>query len=325
MRAPAFWQEQGLAALALAPLGRLYGAATLARMRRPGIALPCPVLCFGNPTLGGSGKTPLVRLATALLREAGHRPAVLLRGYGGRLEGPLIVAGHSAAEVGDEALLHASSGVLTVIARDRAAGGRLAVNAGATHILMDDGFQNPSLVKTASLLVVDGATGLGNGLVFPAGPLRAPFAAQMAQAQALVVMGGGAAGDALAQEAQGKPVIRARLVPEQGAIAALKGQSLIAFCGIGRPDKLRDTLEAHRLGPVVLKAFPDHHAYTDSEAESLLRLARDTGARLVTTEKDAVKLTGSPRLAALREAASVLPVRAEITEGETAFRAVLGI
>lgn len=311
--------------MALSPLGWLYGMATLARMRQGSQTLAVPVICFGNPTLGGSGKTPLVRLAASLLREAGRRPAVLLRGYGGRQAGPLVVDGQNAADVGDEALLHASDGSLTVIARDRFAGGTLAMEHGADIILMDDGFQNPSLSKTASFLVVDGQIGLGNGLVFPAGPLRAPFDAQMKQASALIMMGRGEAGERLSAQSQGRPVIRAELAPDQAVLSRLKDGKLIAFCGIGRPEKFVTTLRAGGASSVELVPFPDHHSYQDSDAERLLTLAKAQGARLVTTEKDAVKLKGSSALERLREAAIILHVQARITEGEAAFRDLIGL
>ncbi|CEJ11527.1 Tetraacyldisaccharide 4'-kinase [bacterium YEK0313] len=182
MRAPGFWSDpQSLAGRLLSPLGAAVGALTLRRMAKPGLRAPLPVVCVGNPTVGGSGKTPATRMVMRRLADGGHRPAVLTRGYGGSLKGPVVVdaAGHSAAEAGDEALLHAASG-LTVLAHDRPAGAALAAARGATIIVMDDGFQNPSLVKDLSILVVDGAAGLGNGRVLPAGPLRAPFAPQMA-------------------------------------------------------------------------------------------------------------------------------------------------
>jgi tetraacyldisaccharide 4'-kinase len=155
--------------------------------------------------------------------------------------------------------------------------------------------------------------------------LRAPFAAQMAQAQALIIMGRGEAGDDLSTQAQSNPVIRAELVLDQAVLGSLKEEKLIAFCGIGRPEKFAQTLRAGGVGAVELAPFPDHHAYQDSDAERLLTLAQMQGARLVTTEKDAVKLKGSAALERLRDAAIILPVQAKITEGETAFRALIGL
>lgn len=313
MRAPGFWSDpQSLAGHLLSPLGAAVGALTLRRMAKPGLRAPLPVVCVGNPTVGGSGKTPATRMVVRRLADAGHRPAVLTRGYGGSLKGPVVVdaARHGAAEVGDEALLHAASG-LTVLAHDRPAGAALAAAQGATVIVMDDGFQNPSLVKDLSLLVVDGAAGLGNGRILPAGPLRAPFAPQMARADALLVVGPGAAGDALAAAvaAGGDTVIRARLAPDPAIAAWLAGRDVLAFCGIGRPAKFVETLGAAGARNAVLRPFPDHHAYVDADARQLLDEAARTGLALVTTEKDRVKLKGSAALDELAARTVTVPVQ----------------
>src|SRR5690348_2940661 len=166
MREPAFWwRKPGLAASLLAPLGALYGAVAARRMRRLGQRARAPVVCIGNLTVGGAGKTPTAIAAAQALREAGAKPAFLTRGYGGRLAGPVAVAPtHDAADVGDEPLLLARVAP-TVVARDRVAGAIAAVEAGADVIVMDDGFQNPALAKDLSLLVVDGRRGIGNGKV----------------------------------------------------------------------------------------------------------------------------------------------------------------
>jgi tetraacyldisaccharide 4'-kinase len=325
VRTPAFWSDpDSLAGYLLAPLGWAAGAVTLARMRQPGQPAGIPVICIGNPTVGGSGKTPVAQLVTGRLAAMGRRPAVLLRGYGGSQGGPLVVApGATAAEVGDEALLHARSG-LTVIARDRVGGARLAAAEGADIVVMDDGFQNPSLVKDLSLLVVDGSQGLGNGRVLPAGPLRAPFDPQLSGAQALVVVGPGAAGEALAARAAaaGRTVLRVTLRVEAATAEWLAGRDVLAFCGIGRPGKFAETLGQAGARNAVLRPFPDHHAYTEADAARLLAEAARTGLPLVTTGKDAVKLVGSPKLAELAAAARVVPVRA-VPEDEAALEALL--
>ncbi len=317
MRAPAFWSDpDSLAGRLLAPLGWAVGAVTLARMARPGERVGVPVICIGNPTVGGSGKTPIARLVASRLRAGGQRPAVLLRGYGGSLTGPAVVGPDvTAAEAGDEALLHARDG-LTIIARDRLAGARLAAASGADVIVMDDGFQNPSLAKDLSLLVVDGGHGLGNGRVLPAGPLRAPFGPQLARAGALVVVGDGAAGESLAAQAvaAGRPVLRAGLQVDDEVAAWLNGRDVLAFCGIGRPAKFAETLGQAGARNAVLRPFPDHHAYGDADAARLIAEAERTGLPLVTTEKDAVKLKGSPALDALAAAATVVPVRAVVDD-----------
>lgn len=193
MREPAFWyRPRSPLSLVLRPLGALYGAITAWRMLRQGVDAGIPVICVGNYHVGGAGKTPTVLALTKLLRELGETPVVLSRGYGGRLEGPVMVDGarHTAAEVGDEPLMMARD-VAVVVARDRLDGVALAKSRGATVILMDDGFQNPRLLKDVSLIVIDSERGLGNGEVFPAGPLRAPLKAQLSRTDALVLIGGG--------------------------------------------------------------------------------------------------------------------------------------
>jgi tetraacyldisaccharide 4'-kinase len=318
VKAPDFWSDpDSIAARLLAPLGWLVGRITLKRMAGKGSRAAVPVVCVGNPTVGGSGKSPVTQLVAEHLAALGHRPAILARGYGGSMEGPVRVdpARHDATAVGDEPLMHASR-FLTVISRDRVAGARLAVEEGATIVVMDDGFQNPALEKDVRLLVVDAAFGLGNGRVIPAGPLRAPFAPQLAEADALVVVGEGTAGADLAREAAalGRPVLRARLRPEPALAEWLAGRDVLAFCGIGRPGKFAETLGEAGARNALLRPFPDHHVYTDADAEGLLAEATRTGLPLVTTEKDAVKLRGSARLAELGAASTVVRVRLALAE-----------
>ena len=301
---PDFWTRAPSHPLArlLAPAGALYGALTARRMDRPGAAGPCPVLCVGNFTLGGAGKTPTALALARILRDdLSRKPAFLSRGYGGRLPGPVAVdpAGHSAAEVGDEPLLLARSAV-TVIARDRPAGARLCADLGADVIVMDDGLQNPSLRKDLSLVVVDAGIGLGNGLPFPAGPLRVPLARQWPHVGGLVLIGDGEAGGRLARIAgeRGVPVHRARLVPE--APERWNGAAVVAFAGIGRPQKFFDTLAGLGARIVAAQGFPDHHPYRADDLDSLRALAAREGARLVTTEKDAVRLPAEAGVEVLR-------------------------
>lgn len=310
MRAPAFWSDpDSRLGLLLQPLGALVGALTLRRMAQPGAKAPVPVLCIGNPTVGGAGKTPTAQWFAQRLAAAGHRPAILTRGYGGRLKGPVVVEAevHQAGDVGDEALLHARQ-CLTVVSQDRPAGAALARDKGADIIVMDDGFQNPSLTKDLSLLVVDGAAGLGNGRVLPAGPLRAPFQAQLDRAGALMIVGRGAAGDALAREAAGARILTATIGVTPHMRDWLDGRDVLAFCGIGRPAKFAETLGAAGARNALLRPFPDHHGYREADAARLLAEAKATGLPLVTTEKDAVKLRGSPGLDALRAAATMVPI-----------------
>jgi tetraacyldisaccharide 4'-kinase len=207
MREPAFWwREAGLASGLLAPLAAVYGAIASARLAQRGAHVTVPVVCIGNPTVGGAGKTPLTLTLARLLQAAGDAPILLSRGYRGRLAGPLRVdaARHHAGDVGDEPLLLARVAP-TFVARNRVVGARAAVAAGASVIVMDDGFQNPSLQKNFSVLVVDARRGIGNGRVVPAGPLRAPLAAQLVRADALVVVGASNDGVAAAARGRGDP------------------------------------------------------------------------------------------------------------------------
>lgn len=298
MHPPGFWSRPPTHPLArlLAPAGRFYGGLTADRMDRPGAVPPCPVLCVGNFTLGGAGKTPTALALARLLRGIGRTPAFLSRGYGGRLTGPLIVdpARYGAAEVGDEPLLLARAET-TVVARDRPAGARLCAEAGADVIVMDDGLQNPSLTKTLSFAVIDGGAGIGNGLPFPAGPLRVPLARQWRHVAGLVLVGDGAPGAALASEAEarGLTVHRARLLPEDGAGWA--GRRVVAFAGIGRPQKFFETLRGLGAEIVAERAFPDHHPFRAGDLAKLSALAAQVGAELITTEKDAVRLPAQTR------------------------------
>jgi tetraacyldisaccharide 4'-kinase len=312
MREPAFWwREAGLAARLLAPLGVIYGAVAQRRLAQAGTRAAVPVVCVGNPTLGGAGKTPLALMLARALAAAGRKPILLSRGYGGRLGGPLEVdaARHRAADVGDEPLLLARAAP-TFVARDRVAGAQAAVAAGAGVIVMDDGFQNPSLQKRSSVLVVDARRGIGNGKVFPAGPLRAPLAAQLARADALVVIGSANGAAAAVEEAhkRGVPVFHASLTPDAAAVAALTGKRVLAFAGIGDPQKLFESLTAAGVMVVQSRGFPDHHRFTTAEARALCEAADREGLALVTTEKDLVRMQGDANVAALAGRTRPLPV-----------------
>ena len=279
-------------ASALSPLGAIYGR--MAERKMAGVApyrSRLPVICIGNFTAGGGGKTPTAIAVAKVLKEAGERPSFLTRGYGGKTQGPVLVAkGQSAAEVGDETLLLAAHAP-TVVSADRAAGARLIEGTDATVIVMDDGFQNPQLAKDFSLIVVDAATGLGNGLVMPAGPLRAPLDKQMPRADALLLIGDGGKTAPLAKsfEAANKPVLKARMAP-RGDARWLGVLPVIGFAGIANPKKFYATLSQNGARLTGTRSFPDHHPYTERQAERLLRWAREWNAMLVTTEKDWVRL-----------------------------------
>jgi tetraacyldisaccharide 4'-kinase len=297
MREPAFWHApSSWKSHLLRPLGALYGAVAAERLRRNGFDAGIPVLCVGNYHVGGAGKTPTVLALAKLLRELGERPVVLSRGYGGQRRGPLMVdpARHSAQDVGDEPLMLAAY-LPVAVSRDRVDGVALARSQRASVILMDDGFQNPSITKDASLIVIDGHRGLGNGLVFPAGPLRAPLAPQLARTDALIVVGEGVAAETVAGRIAARQglVLRARLVPDPDSVAKLQGKRVLAFAGIGDPERFFRTLRAAGIELVRPRAFADHHSFSPSEIESLIGDAGRDQLTLVTTEKDFARLRGA--------------------------------
>ena len=326
MRAPEFWwRKAGAAAAALGPVAALYGAVAAHRLRQPGARVGVPVVCIGDPTLGGAGKTPTAIATARLLAAAGERPVFLTRGYGGREAGPLVVNGrvHRAKDVGDEPLLLARAQA-TIVARDRLAGAHLARASGASVIVMDDGFQNPSLAKDCAILVVDARRGVGNGRVFPSGPLRAPLEAQLDRAHAVMAIGSGAAAAPLLEAAarRGLRIFRARLEPAEAALAAMRARPALAFAGIGSPEKFFATLAAAGVAVRIRHSFADHHAYTAADAARLLREADTHGLALVTTEKDLVRLDGEGSLRELRSRAFALPVQLAL-ENEKDFLAFL--
>lgn len=304
MRPPDFWSSRRVLSSLLVPAGCVYALATRLRLRRPGWRAPVPVICVGNIGVGGAGKTPVALALARLLAAQGKRPHLLTRGYRGRAAGPLLVdpARHDARAVGDEPLLLARVAP-TWVAKDRAAGARAAVAAGAGCIVMDDGFQNPALIKDLALVVVDGGYGFGNGRVIPAGPLREPVAAGIARADAVVLVGEDTAG--AARHFAAKPVLAARIVPDEPG-RRFAAKPVVAFCGIGRPEKFFATLKSLGAKVVEEMPYPDHHAFRDEEIMFILEVAAKHGAVAVTTEKDRVRLSPDAR-----RMVEVLPVRIE--------------
>jgi tetraacyldisaccharide 4'-kinase len=323
MREPAFWHgPASLKSHLLQPLATLYGAIAARRMRRNGLDAGIPVFCVGNYHTGGAGKTQTVLVLAKLLRELGEVPVVLSRGYGGQLRGPVKVdpSRHSAADVGDEPLMLAER-LPVVIARDRADGAALAKAQGASVLVMDDGFQNPAIAKDVSIIVIDSHRGLGNGKVFPAGPLRAPLGLQIARTDALVVVGDGVAVKMLATEmaVRGKPVLAARLKPDEASLNSLQGRRVLAFAGIGDPVRFFNTLRTCGVDVVRERAFPDHHVFSQADIEGLLSEAKRDGLTLATTEKDLARLKLRGELPDWAQAVVPFAVTLEFEDG-AAFR-----
>lgn len=314
MPAPAFWETRGLTAQLLSPLGSLFGAAgSLQRCLTVPAHATVPVICVGNLVAGGAGKTPVVLALTDMMLRLGRTPHILTRGYGGSLSGPVMVDSriHEAASVGDEALLLAAKAP-TWVARNRRAGASAIAEAGGGVILMDDGMQNPTLHHDWDILVVDGSYGFGNGRLMPAGPLRETIASGLARSRFAVLIGN----DRHDLEAMLKshlPVLRAQMepVPED---RQWRGERVVAFAGIGRPDKFFATLCATGADIVARQAFPDHHPYRSNEVARLAAQATEVGATLVTTEKDWVRLP-----AEFRDSVAVLRVKLAWEAGSDAL------
>jgi len=327
MREPAFWWRPRTGAL-LTPLGAIYGAVAALRMRSPGNNVGVPVICVGNFTVGGAGKTPAAMVVAQILHAAHERPFFLSRGYGGRLAGPIRVnpALHRAADIGDEPMLLARLAP-TIVARDRVAGAKFARFAGASVIVMDDGFQNPWLAKDLAILLIDGRRGIGNGHIIPAGPMRAPLGLQLDRARALIVVGTPERARAVLDRAsrRGISVFHARLEPDRAVLAAIGRRKVLAFAGIADPEKFFETLTAAGIEIADRAGFPDHHRYSAAQAQDLIARAQAENLMLVTTEKDQMRLSGEPRLERLAVRASALPVKLVIEEEDQLRQMVLSV
>lgn len=297
MRAPDFWQRDGVLPRLLWPASLVYAAATARRVRRTGWTAPVPVICCGGVTAGGAGKTPLaLDLGSRLIRR-GAAVAFLSRGYGGRMAGAVRV-GADPEQTGDEPLLLAELAP-TFVGADRVRAARAAIAAGAQVLVMDDGLQNPGLHKTFSVLTVDADTGFGNRRVIPAGPLRETVDAAVRRCQAIVLIGARGA-PAPKNLPAGLPALRARLVPDP--VTELEGSRVVAFAGIARPEKFFATVRELGAEPVACRGFADHHRYRAAELAELRGQATRAGAVLVTTAKDAVRLPPDfrPHVAVIR-------------------------
>lgn len=292
MNEPWFWRDPGFSAraasAALTPAALCYDFGQLLRaaVTRPK-SVGAPVICIGNATLGGVGKTPFAMMLQKLLHDRGISAHFLSRGFGGALKGPLRVRPqHTARDVGDEPILLAEAAP-TWVAKDRASGAAAAAQ-GASVIIMDDGFQNPTVRKDFAILLVNAADPSGNDRIFPAGPLREPMSRAIARSNAIVLIGDGDPHIG----ARSRPIFRARRQIE----LAISPQKAVAFCGIGDPGRFYADLEANDFTLTARFAFPDHHFFSDAELSRLRKIAEKEGAALITTEKDYVRLSPAARL-----------------------------
>jgi tetraacyldisaccharide 4'-kinase len=316
MHEPAFWYRPSSSwiSLLLSPLAAIYGAVAAHRLQRKGLDAGIPVFCVGNYHVGGAGKTPTVLALVKLLRDLGETPVVLSRGYGGRLRGPVMVDPdrHLAADVGDEPLMLAQT-LPVAVARERIDGLALAKSQGATVIVMDDGFQNPTISKDASMIVIDAHRGLGNARVFPSGPLRAPLPPQIVRTDALIIVGEGSAAEVVAATiaAQDKPVLTAQLKADDATLSSLRGRRVVAFAGIGDPERFFRTLRSNGIEVISARAFADHHPFTQGEIEALVAEAKRNAAIPVTTEKDLARLAVGGELPPWANGIVAFPVKLE--------------
>lgn len=300
MKAPNFWRADAspsLMPMLLKPFSWIYrGIDRLNRSLQSTTRVGIPVICVGNVVAGGAGKTPVAVAVAKFFLSMGLKPHFLSRGYGGSLNGPVrvVLDVHTFAEVGDEPLLLAETAPVWV-SHDRVKGAEAAEAAGADIIIMDDGFQNPGLHKDLSLLVIDGDYGIGNGSLLPSGPMREPIESALARAQAVVQVGGSAESLAVLGIKKDMLFFRTHLVPDPTA-SVISSERVVAFAGIGRPEKFYDSLRRSGCELVESFSFADHHVYTADELMKMVERATFQDAALVTTRKDYVRLSGEAKL-----------------------------
>lgn len=285
MKTPAFWQKKGWQHRALSPFSALYQwGYNIRRLWVKPAPASARILCIGNLTLGGSGKTPVALALGERISTRFPNACYLTKGYKGKLHGPVLVsAQHTAEDVGDEPLLLMRT-LPTIMAKNRRQGLAFAEARGFTHIVMDDGFQNPHITPHVSLVVIDSGFAFGNGLTFPAGPLREPVETGLARAQGIILLHRG--GQCPLPFTTHLPVVEATLETQVDAPSATR---VVAFAGLGRPQQFFDALK-HHVQVVEACAFADHHLFTEAELQHLLALAAKHHAQLITTAKDAARL-----------------------------------
>lgn len=291
---PFWWHKNSWQGYMLSPAAYIYGKIAAKRMDMTASAkVNVPVICVGNFVVGGAGKTPTVHMLANYARSQGYKVGILSRGHGGAITTPTVVQldKHNSHDVGDEALLHALKST-TVIATNRVAGAELLLEQDCTIIIMDDGFQNPSLHKDFNLVAIDAKRGLGNGFAMPAGPMRVPFKHQLFHTDAMFITGKGDAGDSAIRKAAraGKPVFHSSVKVLDKK--QYKDQKAFAFAGIADPSKFFDTLEEIGVDVVARQNFGDHHVFTEDECADLIDRSKQQELQLFTTEKDAARLKG---------------------------------
>ena len=330
--APPFWWENAdWRAMLLTPFSALYGFAAEKRLGAKSPKIGLPVMCVGNFTIGGGGKTPTVMALAKHALTMGLKPGILTRGYGGSEKGPHLVDSEhdDAGHVGDEPLLMSFHAPVAV-ASNRLKGAQLLQRHGCDLIIMDDGFQSARLHADCNLLVVDARRGIGNGHVIPAGPLRAPLLAQMRKTDALLVIGqsDGSHSDrsepvVRAAARAAKPVFEARISWDDEA--TIKGRRFLAFAGLADPDKFFDTLQASGAWVSLTRSFPDHHHYSDDDINELMQTAQTGGLTLVTTEKDAVRFVrGTAAAQKLADSAMVFQIEIAFDDENAATQLIQG-
>ncbi len=312
---PFWWTKADWRAWTLYPISFLYGRVAgyrMAHARRASV--PVPVICIGNFTVGGAGKTPTALAIARAAKAKGLKPGFLSRGYGGSLDVTTVVdpAHHRAVAVGDEPLLLARE-AMTVISRRRVEGAQRLVKEGVDLIIMDDGFQSARLALDYALLVIDATRGLGNGHIVPGGPIRAPIRQQLRYATALLKVGEGTAADSIVRIAAraAKPYFTAAVKVSDGA--DLKDRKVLAFAGIADPSKFFRTVDGIGAEIIARRSFGDHEHLTDDEIDDILITAERDDLQIVTTSKDFVRLAGH------HGKADELAARVRVIEVEMAF------
>jgi len=286
VKTPTHWKTINLLSLVLYPLGCLYGLATATRLwLKKSHRVEACVICVGNLTAGGTGKTPVAVSLAKMLQQHGKNPFFVSRGYGGKLKDVMVnPSRHTAQEVGDEPLILARQASV-VINPNRYQGALLAAQERADFVIMDDGYQNPSLYKDKSILVVDGNVGFGNGMCIPAGPLREFKTLGLKRADAIALIGEDT--HKLTDSFGNLPVFRAKI---KAVSPSPLTYDVVAFAGIGRPDKFYSSLKECGFNVIATKDFPDHHYYNENELEEMLALGKKHKSPVYTTAKDFVKI-----------------------------------